>query len=93
VSLTFEWNPSKARDNLAKHGVAFEEAATVFGDPLSMTVADPDHAVGEERFLTIGQSHPGRLLVVAHADRADAIRVISARAATRGERKIYEEEE
>jgi hypothetical protein len=92
VSLTFEWDPDKAGENERKHGVSFAEAATVFGDPLSVTVADPDHSVGEVRFLTIGMSHQPRLLVVAHADRDDAVRLISARAATRAERKTYEEE-
>jgi uncharacterized protein len=92
VSLTFEWDPDKANENERKHGVSFAEAATVFGDPLSITVADPDHSVGEARFLTIGTSHQLRLLIVAHADRDDAIRLITARAATRAERKTYEEE-
>ena len=92
MSLTFEWDPDKAGENERKHGVSFAEAATVFGDPLSVTVADPDHSVGEVRFLTIGMSHQQRLLVVAHADRDDAVRLISARAATRAERKTYEEE-
>lgn len=92
MSLTFEWDPDKADENEGKHGVSFPEAATIFGDPLSVTMADPDHSVGEARFLTIGMSHQQRLLVVAHADRDDAIRLISARAATRAERKTYEEE-
>lgn len=92
MSLTFEWDPEKADENERKHGVSFAEAATVFGDPLSVTVADPDHSVGEARFLTIGMSHQQRLLVVAHADRDDAVRLISARAATRAERQAYEEE-
>ena len=92
MSLTFEWDPDKADENERKHGVPFAEAATAFGDPLSVTVADPDHSVGEARFLTIGMSHQQRLLVVAHADRDDAVRLISARAATRAERKAYEEE-
>ena len=93
MSLTFEWDPDKADENERKHGVSFAEAATVFGDPLSLTVGDPDHSVGEARFLTIGMSHRQRLVVVAHADREDAVRLISARAATRVERKAYEEEE
>jgi uncharacterized DUF497 family protein len=92
VSLTFEWDPDKARENEAKHGVSFPEASTVFGDPLSITVPDPDHSIGEARFITIGMSHQQRLVVVAHADRDDVIRLISARVATRGERKKYEEE-
>lgn len=92
MSFTFEWDPGKVRENEAKHGVSFPEATTVFGDPLSVTVPDPDHSIGEARFLTIGMSHQQRLLVVAHADRGDAIRLINARAATRPERKVYEEE-
>ena len=92
MSFTFEWDPEKARENEAKHGGSFSEAVTVFGDPFSVTVPDPDHSRGEERFLTIGTSHRQRLIVVAHADRDDVIRPINARAATRSERKIYEEE-
>jgi len=92
VSLTFEWDPRKARENERKHGVGFPEAATVFGDTLSLTVPDPNHSIGEARFLTIGTSHQQRLLVVAHADRDDVMRLISARVATRLERKVYEEE-
>jgi uncharacterized DUF497 family protein len=92
VSFTFEWDPQKGRENERKHGVSFPEAATVFGDPLSVTVPDPDHSIGEARFLTMGMSHQQRLLVVAHADRGDVIRLISARAATRSERTAYEEE-
>jgi uncharacterized DUF497 family protein len=89
--LQFEWDPAKAAENLAKHGVSFEEAATVFRDTLSATGRDPDHSVGEERFVTFGISTSGRLLVVAHTERGDKIRLISARLATSGERKIYEE--
>jgi hypothetical protein len=92
VSFTFEWDPEKARQNEAKHGVSFPEASTVFGDPLSVTVPDPAHSVGEERFPTIGMSHQQRLLVVAHADRDDVTRLIHARLATRPERTAYEEE-
>jgi uncharacterized protein len=93
VSLTFEWDQGKAEQNLSKHGVSFPEATTVFGDLLSVTIPDPAHAVGEERFITIGLSHQSRLLVVAHADRGDTIRLISARVATRAERKSYEEDQ
>lgn len=89
--MQFEWDTAKAAENLAKHGVSFEEAATVFRDRLSATGADPDHSVGEERFITFGVSTSGRLLVLAHTERGDTIRIISARLATRGERKIYEE--
>ena len=89
--MQFEWDTAKAAKNPAKHGVSFEEAATVFRDTLSATGADPDHSVGEERFITFGVSTSGRLLVVAHTERGDTIRIISARPATPGERKIYEE--
>ena len=89
--MRFEWDPEKAAENLAKHGVAFEEAATVFRDTLSATGSDPDHSFDEERFITFGVSTAGRLLVVAHTDREDTIRIISARPVTPRERKIYEE--
>jgi len=89
--LRFQWNSAKAADNLDKHGVSFEEAATVFRDTLSATALDPDHSLDEERFITFGVSTRGRLLVVVHADRDDTIRIISARPATSAERKLYEE--
>jgi uncharacterized protein len=89
--LKFEWDPAKAQGNLAKHGVSFEEAATVFRDPLSQTGRDPDHAMAEERFVIFGMSTSGRLLIVAHTERGDTIRIISARPAAPGERVIYEE--
>jgi hypothetical protein len=89
--LRFEWDPQKAADNLAKHGVAFEEVATVFRDALSQTGQDPDHSFDEERFVTFGLSTSGRLLAVAHTERGDTIRIISARAATARERTLYEE--
>jgi uncharacterized DUF497 family protein len=89
--LTFEWDTTKATSNLAKHGVGFEEAATVFGDPLSFTIYDPAHSRAEARFIILGQSHQGRLLVVIHTERGDNIRIISARRASRRERKQYEE--
>ena len=92
MGLTFTWDYRKADSNLAKHDVSFEEAATVFGDPLSSTIADPDHSTGEVRFLIVGQSHQSRLLVVSHAESADNIRIISARLATRRERQAYEQE-
>jgi hypothetical protein len=88
--LKFEWDETKARSNLAKHGVSFEEAASVFGDPLALTFVDPDHSLGEKRWLTFGVSSSDRLLVVAHAERGRSIRIISARKATRQERGIYE---
>jgi len=85
----FEWDPAKAERNLAKHGVSFEEAVTAFSDPLSLTVFDPDHSVEEDRYVLQGVSSLGRLLVVAHTDRAARIRIISARLATRRERRSY----
>jgi hypothetical protein len=89
--LRFEWDPRKAAENLSRHGVSFHEAATVFDDPLAITYPDPDHSENESRWLTFGTSVEGRLLVVAHAEAGDTIRVISARRATRNERTIYEE--
>ena len=89
--MRFEWNASKAAANLRKHGVSFNEAASVFFDPLSATGDDPDHSLDERRFVTFGMSSSGHLLVVAHAEHGDAIRIITARHATRAERKLYEE--
>ena len=89
--MEFEWDPAKAARNLTKHGVAFQEAATVFGDPLAMTYDDPDHSRDEDRFLTFGYSSANRLLVVSHTDRGDRTRIISAREATRQERRQHEE--
>ncbi len=91
MALTFEWDPQKAARNLAKHGVPFEEAATVFGDPLGRIASDPRHSVDEERFVLLGLSRRQRLLAVMFAERAEAIRVISARRATRRERREYEQ--
>jgi uncharacterized DUF497 family protein len=90
--MEFEWDPQKAARNLQRHGVSFAEAATVFADPLSVTVADPDHSTAEDRFLIVGQSYRGRLLIVSFAERGNRIRIISARELTRAERKAYEEE-
>ncbi len=87
----FEWDDAKAASNFSKHGVTFGEAATVFDDPLSITYDDPDHSDDEERFLTIGVSAAGRVVIVSHTDRGDRIRVISARVASRSERKGYED--
>jgi hypothetical protein len=81
----------KARTNLRKHKVTFEEAATVLSDPMSATGADPDHSITEDRYITFGVSERGRLLVVAYAEEGETIRIISARVASKGERKIYEE--
>ena len=89
--MEFEWNPRKAAENLRKHKVSFNEAATVFGDSLSATVSDPDHSVEERRTITIGSSNRGRLLMIAHAERSERIRIISARTLTRSERRAYEE--
>jgi uncharacterized DUF497 family protein len=92
MALTFVWDPEKNEQNLRRHGVSFSEAATVFGDPLSVTIQDPDHSVDEERFLTMGLSYRRRLLVVSHTEREGWIRIISARSATAHERRNYEEE-
>lgn len=89
--MEFEWDPAKAAENLRKHKVSFDEAATVFGDPLALTFADPDHSGREERLLTFGLSRHNRLLTVSHTARHPRIRLISARRMTRRERKIYEE--
>ncbi len=89
--MEFEWDPGKAARNEAKHGVFFEDAATVFGDPLAITFDDPDHSDFEDRFLTFGRAPDGAILVVAHTERGDRTRIISARLATRREQKIYEE--
>lgn len=91
MKVTVEWHPTKARSNHRKHGVTFEEAVTVFNDPLSSTISDPLHSDDEERFIIIGQSIQQRLLVVVHTDRVDSIRIISARVANAHERKTYEE--
>ena len=88
--MQFEWDRSKARRNLQKHRISFDEAVTVFYDPLAATVDDVDHSVSERRYLTIGYSARGRLLVVAHTDRGAVVRIISARPATAGERKRHE---
>ena len=79
--LTFEWDANKARANLAKHQISFQEATTVFGDPVSVTIPDPAHSQAENRFVILGQSYLGRILVVVHTERGDNIRIISARRA------------
>jgi uncharacterized DUF497 family protein len=86
-----EWSARKAATNLRKHGVSFDEAASVFLDPLSATGDDPDHSLDERRFVTFGVSSSGRLLAIAHVTLDDTIRIITAREATRAERKLYEE--
>lgn len=93
VDLVFEWDPEKARANLAKHGVSFDTAEEVFLDPLSLTVDDVAHSSEEWRLLIIGRSGRGQLLVVCHTVRGDKIRLIAARPATRGERLAYEEQD
>ncbi|HYV06006.1 MAG TPA: BrnT family toxin [Blastocatellia bacterium] len=89
--MEFEWDPEKSESNLRHHGVSFQEAATVFDDALSITVPDPDHSFDEERYIIVGISHEGRLLIVSHAERGDHIRIISARELSRDERSAYEE--
>ena len=89
--VNFEWDPAKAQTNRRKHRVAFEEAATVYGDALALTYPDPDHSISEQRFITVGMSSAKRVLIVAHAERGESIRIISARKATQRERKQYEE--
>jgi uncharacterized protein len=88
---TFEWDSAKAEANLSRHGVSFEEALTAFADPLSSTIADPDHSESEQRYILLGLSSRGRLVVVAHTERGDKIRIISARLASKRERRSYEE--
>jgi len=89
--MNYDWDPPKAARNIKKHGVAFEEAASVFGDPLAYTFSDPDHLSGEERLLTFGLSINQRILVVSHVEHQTGIRIISAREATAYERKTYQE--
>jgi hypothetical protein len=90
MSLSFEWDEGKASANLAKHGVSFSEASTVFADPLSRTIPDPLHSDDEGRFIIVGESAAGRALVVVHTHRGESVRIISARKATPRERKDYE---
>ena len=89
--MEFEWDELKAKNNLKKHGISFQEAGTVFADPMAITFHDPDHSEKEYRFLSLGMSQFNRLIVVAHTDREGKVRIISARVMTRHERKIYEE--
>ena len=90
MGFFFEWDPNKARANQRNHGVTFEEAGTVFGDTLSLTIYDEEHSEDEDRLIIIGMSVQHRLLVVVHTDRGDTLRIISARRATAHERKTYE---
>lgn len=89
--MRFEWDAAKAAASLLKHGVGFDEATTLFGDALSVSGRDLEHSVGETRFVTLGLSNQGRVLVVCHTDRGSVIRIITAPSATRKERRIYEE--
>jgi uncharacterized protein len=91
--LVFEWDHEKAKKNIQNHSVSFNEASTVFNDPLSLTIHDPLHSDKEDRFVIIGNSYKNRLLLVVHVERGDKIRIISARKATRKEKKQYEENE
>lgn len=90
MAIRFEWHARKADQNSRKHGVTFQEAETAFGDAASLTIYDPDHSITEDRFVTLGLSCHRRLLVVVHTDRGDAIRIISARRASRREKETYE---
>lgn len=89
--MLFVWDTRKATSNARNHGVSFEEASTALRDTLAVTGSDPDHSMGERRFITFGESNLGRLLVVSHTEEGDLIRIISARLATKQERRIYEE--
>lgn len=89
--MEFEWDEEKAASNLVKHGVSFAEAETVFADPLSLTGYDPNHSESEDRYITMGLSIDGRLLLVCHTDREDRVRIISSREASSRERKDYED--
>lgn len=91
MKLNFEWDEEKAKANLKKHRVSFDEATTVFSDPFSVTIPDPDHSVDEQRYIDIGSSEKGRVLVVVYTERGSSIRIISCRKATPSERKRYEE--
>ena len=91
MDFTFEWDEKKAKSNLRKHKVSFEEAKTVFGDPLSITISDSTHSIDEERYVDIGTSFKGRVLVVVYTERDSTIRIISCRKATRSEQTMYEE--
>jgi len=89
MGLEFEWDPAKARENEKKHGISFREGVTAFSDPLSYTIPDPDHSVGEQRFLLLGLTANARLVVISHTERGDRIRLISVRPASSRERMHY----
>jgi uncharacterized DUF497 family protein len=89
--MKIEWDPIKAKLNLKKHGISFEEAATAISDPMAVTGFDPDHSLQKERYITFGVSQRGRLLVISHTEEAETIRIINARKASKGEQELYEE--
>jgi uncharacterized DUF497 family protein len=91
MKLSFEWDEEKAKANLKKHRVSFDEATTVFIDPFSITIPDPDHSADEQRYIDLGSSDKGRVLVVVYTERGSNIRIISCRKATSSERKLYDE--
>lgn len=91
MGLSFEWNEEKAKTNVKKHGISFDEALTVFTDPFSVTILDPDHSMDEQRYVGVGSSEKGRVLVVVYTERGASIRIISCRKATPSERRLYEE--
>ena len=91
--MQFEWDPNKAAENLKNHGISFDEASSIFGDPLATTIDDPDHSIGEFRFLTLGYTKNQRLIVASHTEREGRIRIISAREPTPRERSQYESEQ
>jgi len=93
MALTFEWDESKARENLRKHKVSFEEGKTIFNDPLLLTFPDPEHSESEQRYINLGRSSRNRVLVLIHTERGTNIRIINCRKATRPERRAYEEGE
>ncbi len=90
--IDFEWDPQKNKANIQKHNIGFREASTVFKDTLSITIFDPDHSIDEDRYITIGTSNLGRIIMVSHTDRGNRTRIINARELTNTERKDYENE-
>lgn len=92
MSLTFEWDERKSKKNIRKHGVSFEEAKTVFNDPFAMTISDPEHSTQEERYIDVGMSSRGRILMVWYTELESNIRIIGSRKAPRSERQQYEED-
>jgi uncharacterized DUF497 family protein len=92
MSLIFEWDVNKAQSNLDKHGISFEETATVFADENALTINDPSHSINEKRYVTLGSSHKGKILVVVHTDRGERIRIISGRPASKKERQQYQQQ-